>query len=368
MNIIEFFDQNWQLQKWQQGFSKRERTLLTGLSGTAKSLVMANAYENVADKYIIVTDSQFHANELYDELSTLLGEEKVFQFFSDDNIYAEFALASKDRVAYRLEALNFLLDEKSTGFLVVPFLALRSYLPSPENFLENYLLLTSGDEYDLSNLVNLLSKAGYEKTQRVMTPGEFSMRGDIVDIYPLDAENPVRLEFFGDEVDTIRSFDVESQRSLTSLERLEIYPASDFILTDKEFDKGAKSLTEMTNLLTDPSAKSYMEEVISAAQNHYYHKDLRKFAEYFYDKKTSLLNYFPKNVQIFIDDFQKVNEMNNKLEMELADFILSEKAMERGFEGQTYLLDTMAKVRNYKPATFFSNFQKGLGNLRFEQL
>ncbi|CDG05606.1 transcription-repair coupling factor [Lactococcus lactis] len=368
MNIIEFFDQNWQLQKWQQGFSKRERTLLTGLSGTAKSLVMANAYENVADKYIIVTDSQFHANELYDELSTLLGEEKVFQFFSDDNIYAEFALASKDRVAYRLEALNFLLDERSTGFLVVPFLALRSYLPSPENFLENYLLLTSGDEYDLSNLVNLLSKAGYEKTQRVMTPGEFSMRGDIVDIYPLDAENPVRLEFFGDEVDTIRSFDVESQRSLTSLERLEIYPASDFILTDKEFDKGAKSLTEMTNLLTDPSAKSYMEEVISAAQNHYYHKDLRKFAEYFYDKKTSLLNYFPKNVQIFIDDFQKVNEMNNKLEMELADFILSEKAMERGFEGQTYLLDTMAKVRNYKPATFFSNFQKGLGNLRFEQL
>lgn len=81
MNIIEFFDQNWQLQKWQQGFSKRERTLLTGLSGTAKSLVMANAYENVADKYIIVTDSQFHANELYDELSTLLGEEKVFNFF-----------------------------------------------------------------------------------------------------------------------------------------------------------------------------------------------------------------------------------------------------------------------------------------------
>ncbi|TKV30342.1 hypothetical protein FDX20_26055, partial [Citrobacter sp. TBCS-11] len=80
--------------------------------------------------------------------------------FSDDNIYAEFALASKDRIAYRLEALNFLLDERATGFLVVPFLALRSYLPAPENFLENYLLLTSGDEYDLSNLVNLLSKAG----------------------------------------------------------------------------------------------------------------------------------------------------------------------------------------------------------------
>lgn len=368
MNIIEFFDQNWQLQKWQQGFSKRERTLLTGLSGTAKSLVMANAYENVPDKYIIITDSQFHANELYDELSTLLGEEKVYQFFSDDNVYAEFALASKDRVAYRLEALNFLLDEAATGFLVVPFLALRSFLPSPENFLENYLLLTAGDTYDLKQLMTLLSAAGYEKTQRVMTPGEFSMRGDIVDIYPLEAENPIRLEFFGDEVDAIRSFDAESQRSLNHLDQLEIYPASDFILTEKEFDQGAKKLTDLTNSLTDSSAKSYMEEVISAAQNHYYHKDLRKFAEYFYGKKASLLNYFPKNVQLFIDDFQKVNDANNKLEMELADFILSEKTMGRAFDGQTYLADNMAKIRNYKPATFFSNFQKGLGNLRFDQL
>jgi len=99
----------------------------------------------------------------------------------------------------------------------------------------------------------MLSAAGYEKTQRVMTPGEFSIRGDIVDLYPLDAANPVRLEFFGDEVDTIRTFDVDSQRSLDSLETLEIYPASDFILSDKEFDKGVKALRTQLDLLTEPS-------------------------------------------------------------------------------------------------------------------
>lgn len=368
MNIIEFFDQNYQLQSWQRSFSKRERTLLTGLSGTAKALVMANAFANVPDKYIVITDSQFHANELYDELSTLVDEHHVFQFFSDDNVYAEFALASKDRIAYRLEALNFLLDETQTGFLVIPFMAMRSLLPSSDSFLENYLLLTNGDEYELSALTTLLTNAGYEQTQRVMTPGEFSRRGDIFDIYPLDAENPVRLEFFGDEVDTIRSFDVDSQRSLSTLERIEIYPASDFILSDFEFDKGVEKLSVLTETLSDNQAKSYMEEIIAAASNHYYHKDLRKFAEYFYEKPASLLNYFPKNVQIFIDDFQKLNESNNKVELELADFILSEKSMGRGFDGQNYLFDIMAKVRNYKPSTFFSNFQKGLGNLRFDSL
>lgn len=368
MNIIEFFDQNRDLQAWQRGFSKRERSLLTGLSGTAKALVMANAYENVPDKYVIVTDTQFHANELFDELSTLVGEPHVFQFFSDDNVYAEFALASKDRIAYRLEALNFLLDNAATGFLVVPFMALRSYLPLPENYLENYVLLTQGDEFELSNLTELLSNAGYEQTQRVMTPGEFSQRGDIVDIYPLDAENPVRLEFFGDEVDTIRAFDAESQRSLHSLEQLEIYPASDLILSADEFTRGVKQLTKLSTSLDDDKAKSYFDEVIAASQNHFIHKDLRKFVAYFYEKPASLLNYFPKNVQIFVDDFQKVNEMNNKIELELADFILSEKTMERSFDDQDYLLDTISKIRAYKPATFFSNFQKGLGNLRFDSL
>ncbi|MFC4651654.1 transcription-repair coupling factor [Lactococcus nasutitermitis] len=368
MKLIEFFDQNLNIQAWERGFAKQERTLLTGLSGTAKALVMTNAYENTPDKYVIVTDNQFHANELYDELSTLLGEEKVFQFFSDDNVYAEFAIASKDRIAYRLEALNFLLDKEATGFLVVPFMALRSYLPTPENYQENYLLLAQGDEFPLSNLLELLTNAGYERTQRVMTPGEFSQRGDIVDLYPLDAENPVRLEFFSDEVDTIRSFDVESQRSLTSLSTLEIYPANDFLLTADEFTHGVNLLTKLSKKVTDEKEKSYFDELIAASSNHYYHQDLRKFAEYFYEKATSLLDYFPKNSQIFIDDFQKVNEMNNKIELELADFILSEKTMFRSFDGQKYLLDTISKVRSHKPATFFSNFQKGLGNIKFDKL
>ncbi|HGI1199268.1 TPA: transcription-repair coupling factor, partial [Streptococcus pyogenes] len=143
------------------------------------------------DKYVIVTDNQYHANELYDELTNLVEDEKVYQFFSDDNVYAEFAIASKDRTAYRLEALNFLLDTQQKGFLVVPFMALRSLLPHPDNFQENYLLLTQGDEFEMTSLLEILASAGYEKTQRVMVPGEFSQRGDIVDIYPLDAAQPL---------------------------------------------------------------------------------------------------------------------------------------------------------------------------------
>lgn len=368
MNILDFFDQNRELQAWQRGFAKKSRSLLTGLSGSAKHLVMANAFNNAPDKYVIVTDNQFHANELYDELAILVGEDKVFQFFSDDNIFAEYALASKERTAYRLEALNFLLDQSSTGFLVLPFLALRSLLPDPEQFKEHYLILEQGDEYELDKLVKLLSTTGYEKTQRIMSPGEFSQRGDILDIYPLDAEKPIRVEFFGDEIDTIRSFDVDSQRSLDKLDRLEIYPASEFILTDEEFDKGSSKLEKLVKKVEDDKTKSFFEEIISSSKNHYYHAELRKFAEYFYQKETTLWDYLPKSVHLFIDDFQKINEMNNKISLELADFQLSEKMMNRSLDDQNYLADNISDLRNYKPVTYFSNFQKGLGNLKFDVL
>ncbi|HFU9602872.1 TPA: transcription-repair coupling factor, partial [Streptococcus agalactiae] len=133
------------------------------------------------------------------------------------------------------------------------------------------------------------------------------------------------------------AFDSETQRSHENMDQVEIYPASDFILMPWEFEQGVKKLSAQLQNVTDPTAQSYFEEVIAAAENHYYHKELRKFAEYFYEKPASLLNYFPKNIQIFIDDFQKINEANNKTEQELAEFIVSEKSMGRSFEGQTYL-------------------------------
>ncbi|MDR0297542.1 MAG: transcription-repair coupling factor [Streptococcaceae bacterium] len=364
MKITEFFDKNKDLQAWQAGFSRAERTLLTGLSGTSEALVMANAYENNPDKYVVIVESQFRANALYDELSSLISGVDVFQFFSDDSVYAEFALASKDRVAYRLEALRFLLGE-APGFLIVPIMALRSLLPVPDTFAESYVRLENGDEFGLKRLVNLLASSGYERVQRVMRPSEFSVRGDIIDVYTLDNENPVRLEFFGDEVDTIRTFDAESQRSLQQLDSVELTPASDLILSTDEFDKGAKKLSALTKELDN---QSYFEEIVSAANGHFYHQELRKFAAYFYEKSASLWDYFPANLQIFVDDFQKINEMNHKISLDLADFILVEKEMERSLEGQQYLLDTISALRNHKSITFFSNFQKGMGNLRFDKL
>ncbi len=366
MKLTDLLANNRALTQWQRGLNQNSRTLFTGIQGTIKTLLMATAFDNQPDKYVIITDNQYHASELYSDLSEFVGEAKVFQYFSDDNIFAEYAIASKERLAYRLDALSFLQDKEADGFLIIPIFALRNFLPDPAVFKTFNLLFTVGQEFDTEELVNQLSTIGFDKTQRVMSPGEFSKRGDILDIYPLDAENPVRVEFFGDEIDGIRYFDVESQRSLQELDTIVIKPSSDFVLSPADFERGVNYLSSLTDL--EDKQSSYLAEIIGAAKHQNYHAELRKFSEFFYEKQWTLLDYLPKHTPIFIDDFQKINEMDHKITQETAEFILSEKLLSRSIDGMHYLADNSHHLRTYKPATYFSNFQKGLGNLKFDLL
>src|SRR5574337_490675 len=366
MKLTDLLANNRALTQWQRGLNQNSRTLFTGIQGTIKTLLMATAFDNQPDKYVIITDNQYHASELYSDLSEFVGEAKVFQYFSDDNIFAEYAIASKERLAYRLDALSFLQDKEADGFLIIPIFALRNFLPDPAVFKTFNLLFTVGQEFDTEELVNQLSTIGFDKTQRVMSPGEFSKRGDILDIYPLDAENPVRVEFFGDEIDGIRYFDVESQRSLQELDTIVIKPSSDFVLSPADFERGVNYLSSLTDL--EDKQSSYLAEIIGAAKHQNYHAELRKFSEFFYEKQWTLLDYLPKHTKIFIDDFQKINEMDHKITQETAEFILSEKLLSRSIDGMHYLADNSHHLRTYKPATYFSNFQKGLGNLKFDLL
>lgn len=366
MRLTDLFDTNQLLINWYRNLNKTSRTLFTGIQGTIKSFIMASAFDNNPDKIIVITDNQYHASELYNDLSEFTGEENVFQYFSDDNIFAEYAIASKERIAYRLDALAFLQDDSATGFLIIPIFALRNLLPDPNYFNSCNITFTIGQECDITDISTQLSTLSFEAVQRVMSPGEFSKRGDILDIYPLNAENPIRIEFFGDEIDGIRFFDIDSQRSLQEIDTIIVTPASDFILSQLDFERGINKLSSIT--YENDKQKSYFEELISAAKHHYYHPDLRKFSEFFYEEQWTLLDYIPNHTQLFIDDFQKITEMNHKTAQETAEFGLSEKILDRSIDGMTYQFDVIHQLRQYKPATFFSNFQKGLGNLKFDQL
>ncbi|HEL1546909.1 TPA: transcription-repair coupling factor [Streptococcus suis] len=368
MNILDLLHKNKQINQWQSGLNKSTRQLLLGLTGTSKSLVMATAYDSMAEKIMIVTATQNDAEKLVADLVAIIGSENVYNFFTDDSPIAEFVFASKERTQSRIDSLNFLTDSTSSGILVASMAACRVLLPSFETYKGSKIQLEVGQEIEVDKLVKNLVNIGYKKVSRVLTQGEFSQRGDILDIFDMQSETPYRIEFFGDEIDGIRIFDVDSQKSLENLDEISISPASDIILSSEDYSRASQYIQTAIEQSTLEEQQSYLREVLADMQTEYRHPDLRKFLSCIYEQSWTLLDYLPKSSPLFLDDFHKIADKQAQFEKEIADLLTDDLQKGKTVSSLKYFASTYAELRKYKPATFFSSFQKGLGNVKFDAL
>ncbi|MGT2812704.1 transcription-repair coupling factor [Streptococcus minor] len=366
MNLIELIQQNPQVQKWQQNLSKSSRQLLLGLSGTSKALVMSSAFDSLSEKIIIFTASQNEAEKLVNDLSDLLGSDHIYNFFTDDSPFAEFVFSSKDRRQSRVDSLNFLLDKQRSGILVANFAATKIHLPDPKIYEKSVFKIQTQDEIELDNLVNQFVEIGYKKVSRVLSQGEFSLRGDILDVFAINSDLPYRIELFGDEIDSIRTFDVEKQTSLEHIDEITIYPASDVILTKEDFSRASNILSTLLEKVDITEQSSYLEEVLADINTGYRHPDIRKFLSILYKKAWTLLDYIPKQSPVFFDNFHKIMDKHAQFEKEKAELLTEDLQRCKSHFSLQYFADSYQKVRQYKPSTYFSTFQKGLGNLKFD--
>ena len=367
MNLIDLFCQNQQILDWKKNLNQKTRQLLMGLSGSTKALAIASALDE-HQKILVMTSGYSEAEKLSSDLISLLGEEKVYNFLADDAPMAEFIFSSQEKIYARLEALTFLLDDNESGILVTNLSASHLFLPNPKELKSSVLELKVGQEYNLDNLVNFLIKIGYRKESQVFNQGEFSLRGDILDIFDKDSVSPYRLEFFGDEIDGIRIFDSESQTSIENLNQVLIHPANDILFADEDYLRAQKKIEEAVKASQDSRLKSYLKEILQDVKKRQLHPDSRKFLSYFYEKEWTILDYLPKHTPIFFDDFQKIMERNVQFEMEAATILTEYLQSSKAVSNQKYFVNTYPDFRNYKPATFLSNFHKGLGNLKFDSL
>ena len=367
MNLIDLFCQNQQILDWKKNLNQKTRQLLMGLSGSTKALAIASALDE-HQKILVMTSGYSEAEKLSSDLISLLGEEKVYNFLADDAPMAEFIFSSQEKIYARIGALNFLLDDNESGILVTNLSASRLFLPNPNELKSSIIELKVGQEYNLDTLVNFLIKIGYRKESQVFNQGEFSLRGDILDIFDKDSISPYRLEFFGDEIDGIRIFDSESQTSIENLNQVLIHPANDILLSDEDYLRAQKKIEEAVKASQDSRLKSYLEEILQDVKKRQLHPDSRKFLSFFYEKEWTILDYLPKHTPIFFDDFQKIMERNAQFEMEAATILTEDLQSSKAISNQEYFVNSYQDFRNYKPATFFSNFHKGLGNLKFDSL
>ena len=367
VTLLDLFSENDQVKKWHQSLTDKKRQLILGLSTSTKALAIASSLEKEG-KVVLLTSTYGEAEGLVSDLISILGEELVYPFLVDDSPMVEFLMSSQEKIISRVEALRFLTDSSKKGILVCNIAASRLILPSPNVFKDSIVKISVGEECDQHALIHQLKEIGYRKVTQVQTQGEFSLRGDILDIFEISQLEPCRIEFFGDEIDGIRSFEVETQLSKENQTELTIFPASDMLLREKDYQRGQSALEKQISKTLSPILKSYLEEILSSFHQKQIHSDSRKFLSLCYDKIWTVFDYIEKDTPIFFDDYQKLMNQYEVFERELAQYFTEELQNSKAFSEMQYFADTEQIYKKQSPVTFFSNLQKGLGNLKFDQI
>lgn len=340
-----------QYQAVQRAMKKKGFTAVSGLSDTAFScaihcLGMESQYR------LIITYGEQRARQL----------EENYRFFDRDT----YVYPAKDVLFYsadvhgnaitkqRIEILK-LLAEKKPATIILPLEALMERLPEFSQFQKNLYHIQCGDTIEVKAFHQTLTALGYEKRDWVEAPGQYAVRGGILDVYPLTEDCPYRIELWGDEVDSLRSFDVESQRSIEELKEFIIYPATEVVLTEERIARGlkkieaehkkcAKALKE--NFQTEAYARlnrtvdTLREELLELHET----VGADSYLTYFYDTLVSILDYFPEDTCCFIDEPKRAEENARAYELEFRENMKSR--LEGGYilPGQAEVLMDIPQV------------------------
>nr|WP_246593562.1 transcription-repair coupling factor [Evansella tamaricis] len=304
--------------------------MISGLAGSARSLLLASIFKKTKRSQLVITHNLFQAQKIYDDLVFLVGEDNVYLYPVNELIASEIAVASPEMRGQRIEALNRLVAKKD-AIIISPMAGVRRILTPVELWDNSQLSFELEKDINLEETLKQFVFMGFNRVDMVSAPGEFSVRGGIIDIYPLTEEKPLRIELFDTEIDSIRFFDVETQRSLSQVEHIQIGPAREILLLDEHFEKGANKLEKALGVslktINDNHVREKMAEHVGQEITWLREKtafdSLYKYISLFYEKRYTILDYMPNNSTIFIDEVSRVQEMAKSLEKEEAEWLTS---------------------------------------------
>ncbi len=356
MNITELIEKDIELNNFIEKAPVEKRSLLTGVNSGAFAAVLMQMLKVWQQPLILVEDNEEKAQTLLDELGNLLPDDMVFSFPVDATIATQTAIASPDELSQRLQTLEF-LAEKRAGIVVVTPQALQYKLSDPRDFTKAKKIFKPEAEFDLDKLTEWLTQAGYRRESIVARPGEFARRGDILDIYPLDQENPIRIEFFGDEVDTVKEFDSATQRSLEEKDSISIGPALDRVFSPHNFQEAVEKIKQ------DMSESIDLLEAGGLPDNYAF------LIDYLLPRSFNLIDYLDKDGLLLFDDWQSIKKNVADVDAQNEAFISEEIKAGAMLNSQKLRHSFERVVQKSKQAQIlFSLFQKGMGRLKFDQI
>lgn len=309
----------------------RSEILFTGLSGSQKSLYVAALYKTLRNRpegpNLLLTYNLVAAQRLYSDLRSLLPDSEEILLYPAIEIDPHEEVTRDIGVEQsRLRAIEAVLQRK--GLVIASVQAIAERLIPKAVYLAHRKLITLDSVIEIESLAADLVNMGYERLDRVEGPGQFSVRGGIIDVHPLTEEHGIRIELFDTDVDSIRSFDPVTQRSIDKLQEVVIGPARESLFPPDRLDQAVDAIDRVAkrqaerlrSLGEDEAARSLEDRTnqnIERLLEGIRFPGIDQYKSFFHDELSSLLEYVDESVAILVDEPARVRE---QLSAHQADF------------------------------------------------
>lgn len=332
--------------------SSKDPIAISGCTQDAKLHVFSALSQNCEIR-IIITHSEIAAREILDNIRFY--DRSAMYFPAKDIIFYQADIFGNRITAERMKVFKGILENNITTIVttidafmapIVPVQVLKSFV----------LEIKKGAFFDEQKIAKKLVRMGYQNVGLVTEPGQFSVRGGIMDIYDLTKENPVRIELWGDEVESIRSFDVLSQRSIEKLGFVSLYPATEMVMDEDDLFEGLKNIEKEAEEISGKLRKQFRTEeahrITATVRNlreqveeFEVYSNLESYIRYFYPSAGRLSDlFYDKSVSILLDEPLKVDSHGKAVEAEFRDSMIHR--LEKGYvlPGQMDLLFSLKET------------------------
>lgn len=226
-----------------------------------EALLLTSAFLKLKRNIVVVKANQYEANMLYQKVM-LLNEKDVSLFAVDESYRIEALAASPELLGQRIDTM-YQLTKNEPRILITHSQAIIRYLPTKQLFIDNCLKIKVGMQIDIYDLKASLLKSGYQSAIRVDQPFYFSKRGGVIDVFSIQYENPIRIEFFDDEIESIRFYNQNTQRTIENIDEITILPASDILYDDQEVTKVISKINDLRDSQAEILDELYLEDFLN---------------------------------------------------------------------------------------------------------